>query len=69
MRVVIMNLICLSGYLHLCVVALCGCRATPLLLRTCPFLDHHPDALIERVGVPKQATVRMLLLVHLVHLF
>ena len=46
----------------------CDCRATPLLPITCPFLDHHLDALTELVGAPKLAFAPLLLLALLLHL-
>ena len=38
---ILCDTLCLHGY-----------RATPYLPFTCPFLDHHLDALTERVGAP-----------------
>ena len=48
---------------------MCGCRATPLLLFTYLFLNHHADALTEPFGVPRLTAALLLLFVHLLHSF
>ena len=64
MRVVTVSLIFVIEY-----TLLCGCRATPCLPITCPFLDHHLDALAELGAAPKLAAALMLLLELLLHFF